>query len=250
MSWDAPKESGNKLNIFPTEYSPEEVNGYLTLSYYDKEKEARINEKSIEGVCIGRNTCIIDAFDTAVNKFYTSTMYQRKTDTITVYSGGRKEFEGTVEQVKDKIKLLGLKPRVRRLYVLITKDGFCSVKSHISCAIQLEKDSSFYKDEWKNFSYVFSPAKYDKKDFLDKSGKPLLSSAADKNNPFYVTIEKGRPITEEMLEKLNVKGLYDEFEAFIEQISSSNPIAETPSEPAVDIPATPQPTEPIDDLPF
>jgi len=239
---------------------------------YMKDKEEKFGNFNITGVLLGSGM-VLSAFSKDLGPkggSFHSTVYFRKTDTITLFgptnSGYKKEMSGNLDKVEEyltvkrrSISSLDKTKKSAVLYVL-TEKGLVEIRTNLT--LGFDQMRSVQKQSSEMLVNITAAVYSDKNTDVSANAKKILGVLAEKNPPCYCRITAtDKEITDDIAAKWNLEKHLDDFEKFKMFSSSSVPeeavahheASDTSSaapEPSNDDPLDGVSGEPGDDLPF
>lgn len=271
---DIPKmEVGMRLTAKAKDGKP----GFVYMIDDKGQKVEKFGNFAIKGVLLGSGM-VLNAYSKdlgAKGGSFHSTVYFRKTDTITLFgpsnSGYKKEVSGNLDQIEEfltvkrrSISSLDKTKKQIVLYVLTEKNGLIEIRSNLTLGFDQLK--TVQKQASEVLVSITAGIYSENNPTISANAKKILGTLAEKNPPCYCVITAtDTPITDEVAEKLNLEKMLDDFERFKEFASNAAPDMEEesgtyhqPTQPPAkqggsafdDNPIADMPSEPDDDLPF
>ena len=242
----------------------EDVNGTKT------EKHANF---AVKGIYLGSGM-VLGAYSKdlgAKGGSFHSTVYFRKSDTITLFgptnSGYKKEMSGDLDKIEEfltikrrTISSLDKTKKQMVLFLLTEKKGLVEIRTNLTLGFDQLK--LVQKQAPEVLISVTAGIYSENNPMISANAKKILGALAEKNPPCYCVISAtDTAITDEVAEKYNLDKHLDDFERFKEYAANAMPEepAEHASAPAPtaapgsafdDNPVGDIPSEPGDDLPF
>lgn len=214
--------------------------GQLCFCEYDKEKKENLfYPDPIEGVLIGEAMQMSAYSDYLGNRGgeYTSSFYFSKNDSIALFAPTPKGYEmvckgdaATLEQYLTENATE--KPKKRRVFFVLTTDGLYAIKTNLIMAIDQKKQ---VEKLLSTHTIKFTPALFEEQDpAIGKNAKKFLGKFRQKNPAKYLKLTPGRPLSDEMWDKIAGEKYADEFIAFKKAKTAASSSVEEESENDLD----------------
>ena len=214
--------------------------GFVYIKDEDGVKTEQFSNFAIKGVLLGTGM-VLNAYSKSLGAkggSFHSTVYFRKTDTITLFgptaSGYKKEMTGTLDQVEDfltakrrTITDLDKTKKQMVMYILTEKSGLLEIRTNLTLGFDQTKNVQKGSCEMLVLvtAGIYSPAN----PAISASSKKILGALAEKNPPCYCVVTlTDVAITDELAEKINLDKALDDYEKFKNYASSAVPDADQP----------------------